>query len=399
MPNLHEDGQAVPDPTTPAAALSHAYARGLDGVVAVQTRLSQVDGRNGVLVIGGYDIEELAARVTFEEAAHLLWTGHLPTSTEAEAFTREMAALRLIPESTMAVVGEAASRGAPPIDTLRMACSTLSLGLGSVSDISHEVDFSTAKMLVARFPTIVAAYARTAAGKQPIAPRSDLPLAANFLYMVNGDEPDPVAARALDTYWVTVIDHGMNASTFAGRVIASTRSDLVSAVTGAIGALKGPLHGGAPGPVLDMLVDIGSAERADAWVRGELAAGRRIMGFGHRVYKVRDPRAEVLSKVADAMSGARLEDRKLFDLARAVEQTTVRVLDEVKPGRNLRTNVEFYTALVLQSLGLQPRSFVAMFACGRVAGWCAHVIEQHAEDHLIRPQSEYVGPRGQKVER
>jgi len=196
-----------------------------------------------------------------------------------------------------------------------------------------------------------------------------------------------------------VIDHGMNASTFAGRVIASTRSDMVSAVTGAIGALKGPLHGGAPGPVLDMLVDIGSAANAESWITKELAAGRRIMGFGHRVYKVRDPRAEVLSKVASEMVDARLEDRGIFDLARTVEQTALRVLEEHKPGRNLKTNVEFYTALVLQSVGLKPRQFVAMFACGRVAGWCAHVIEQHAEDHLIRPQSEYVGPRGLRVER
>jgi citrate synthase len=229
---------------------------------------------------------------------------------------------------------------------------------------------------------------------EPVPPKPELSHAANFLYMVHGKEPDPIAARALDTYWVTVIDHGMNASTFAARVIASTRSDMVSAVTGAVGALKGPLHGGAPGPVLDMLQDIGTADRAEEWVRNELAAGRRIMGFGHRVYKVRDPRAEVLSTVADAMSSAHLENRGLFDLARAVEQTVLRVLEEVKPGRNLRTNVEFYTALVLQSLGLEPRSFVATFACGRVAGWCAHVIEQHAEDHLIRPQSEYIGPRG-----
>jgi citrate synthase len=191
----------------------------------------------------------------------------------------------------------------------------------------------------------------------------------------------------------------MNASTFTGRVIASTRSDMVSAVTGAIGALKGPLHGGAPGPVLDMLVDIKTADNAEPWLRKEMAEGRRIMGFGHRVYKVRDPRAEVLSKVAEEMGQAHLEDRKLFDLARSVEQTAVRVLEELKPGRNLKTNVEFFTALVLQSLGLDPRTFVAMFACGRVAGWCAHVIEQHAEDHLIRPQSEYVGPRGLKLSR
>ena len=291
----------------------------------------------------------------------------------------------------------AAAANAPPIDALRMASATLSLDVPNPDGITPEDDLQAAKRLTARFPTVVAAHARLSAGKQPIAPRADLPLAANFLYMVHGKEPDPIAARALDTYWVTVIDHGMNASTFAARVIASTRSDMVSAVTGAIGALKGPLHGGAPGPVLEMLKSIKSADQTDHWVRNELAAGRRIMGFGHRVYKVRDPRADVLSKAADAMSSAALEDRKLFDLARAVEQTVLKVLEEVKPGRNLRTNVEFFTALVLQALGLDPRSFVATFACGRVAGWCAHVIEQHAEDHLIRPQSEYVGPRDLKL--
>ena len=370
--------------------------RGLDGVVAAQTRLSHVDGQAGELIIGGYYLKELAGRVSFEEAAHLLWRGALPAGDELAQLRREMAAKRALPAETMHVVRAAAQ--APPIDALRMACATLSLDLDHPDDISPAADIQAAKLLTARFPTVVAAHARLSAGKDPIAPRVDLPLAANFLYMVHGKEPDPIAARAIDTYWVTVIDHGMNASTFAARVIASTRSDIVSAVTGAIGALKGPLHGGAPGPVLDMLKDIKSAGRAEGWVRNELAAGRRIMGFGHRVYKVRDPRADVLSKVADAMTSAALENRQLFDLARAVEQTSLKVLDEVKPGRNLRTNVEFFTALVLQALGLEPRSFVATFACGRVAGWCAHVIEQHAEDHLIRPQSEYVGPRGLKVD-
>jgi citrate synthase len=217
--------------------------------------------------------------------------------------------------------------------------------------------------------------------------------------MMHGKEPDPVAAQALDTYWVTVMDHGMNASTFTARVIASTRSDLVSSVTGALGALKGPLHGGAPGPVLDMLLEIRTADRAEPWLRNELAQGRRIMGFGHRIYKVRDPRAEVLSRVAERMGQAQLENRQLYELARHVEQTASRVLAEAKPGRTLRTNVEFYTALVLQALGLEPKQFVAMFACGRTAGWCAHVIEQHAEDHLIRPQSEYIGPMGLKMNR
>jgi len=372
-------------------------ARGLDGVVAAQTRLSHVDGQAGQLIIGGYRLEELAGKVSFEEAAHLLWQGRLPNAAERTALERDIAARRALPEQTLRVVTAAAK--APPIDALRMACATLSLDVQDPDDIRPEADLRSATMLVARFPTIVATHARLAAGLEPIAPRSDLSLAANFLWMVHGREPDPIAAQALDTYWVTVIDHGMNASTFTARVIASTRSDMVSAVTGAIGALKGPLHGGAPGPVLDMLGDIGSADRAEKWLEAELAAGRRIMGFGHRVYKVRDPRAEVLSAVADRMGGARLEDKRLFDLARHVEQTALQVLDRHKPGRNLRTNVEFYTALVLQSLGLAPRSFVAMFACGRAAGWCAHVVEQHAEDHLIRPMSEYVGPRDLVVQR
>jgi citrate synthase len=374
---------------------STSAPRGLDGVVAARTRLSHVDGDRGELIIGGYELKELAGRVSFEAAAHLLWRGTLPTRDELERLRREFAAVRALPEQTLEVVRAAAK--VPPIDALRMGCATFSLDLADPDDISPTADLEAAKRLTARFPTLLAAHARISDGKEPLAPRTDLPHAANFLYMLHGTEPDAAAARALDTYWVTVIDHGMNASTFAGRVIASTRSDMVSAVTGSIGALKGPLHGGAPGPVLDMLLEIGSADRAEAWVRNELAAGRRIMGFGHRVYKVRDPRADVLATVVDAMAAARLEDRALFDLARAVESTTLKVLDEVKPGRNLRTNVEFYTALVLQSLGLKPHSFVATFACGRVAGWCAHIMEQHAQDHLIRPQSEYVGPRGLKV--
>ena len=369
--------------------------RGLDGVVAAQTRLSHVDGLAGELIIGGYALDEIAGRVTFEEAAHLLWKGALPNREQLRELSSEMARLRKLPEKTLEVVRAAVK--APPIDVLRMACATLSLDVSNPEEISLEADLARACMLTARFPTIVAAHARIAGGTDPIAPREDMSLAANFLYMVHGREPDPRAARALDTYWVTVIDHGMNASTFTARVIASTRSDMVSAVTGAIGALKGPLHGGAPGPVLDMLVDIGTAENAEAWLRNELAHGRRIMGFGHRVYKVRDPRADVLSRVAEELGGAGLENRKLYELARVTEKTALRVLEEHKPGRNLKTNVEFYTALVLQALGLQPKQFVALFACGRVAGWCAHVIEQHAEDHLIRPQSEYTGPKGLKV--
>jgi citrate synthase len=365
---------------------------GLEGVVAARTRLSHVDGQNGVLIVGGYEIEDLAGHVGFEGAAHLLWRGHLPDRAELAKLSGEMAALRDLPPLTLEVLR--AAKSAPPIDALRMACATLSLGLANPDAITPEADLAAAMRLTACFPTVVAAHARIGKGLDPIPPRKDLPLAANFLYMVHGKQPDPAAAQALDTYWVTVMDHGMNASTFTARVIASTRSDLVSAVTGALGALKGPLHGGAPGPVLDMLLEIRSADRAEPWLRNELAQGRRIMGFGHRIYKVRDPRAEVLSRVAERLGQAQLENRQLYELARHVEATALRVLAEAKPGRNLRTNVEFYTALVLQALGLEPKQFVAMFACGRTAGWCAHVIEQHAEDRLIRPQSEYIGPVG-----
>lgn len=371
--------------------------KGLEGVVAAQTRLSHVDGQNGVLIVGGYQIEDLAGHVTFEEAAHLLWRGQLPDREALAKLSTEMAGQRALPKLALEVLR--AAKAAPPIDALRMACATLSLGLADPNAITPEADFAAAMRLTACFPTIVAAHSRIAKGQEPIAPRTDLPLAANFLYMMHGKEPDPAAAQALDAYWVTVMDHGMNASTFTARVIASTRSDLVSSVTGALGALKGPLHGGAPGPVLDMLLEIRTADRAEPWLRNELAQGRRIMGFGHRVYKVRDPRAEVLSRVAERMGKAQLENRQLYELARAVEQTALRVLAEAKPGSTLRTNVEFYTALVLQALGLEPKQFVAMFACGRVAGWCAHVIEQHAEDRLIRPQSEYIGPTGLKLQR
>ncbi|HTX14999.1 MAG TPA: citrate synthase/methylcitrate synthase [Candidatus Baltobacteraceae bacterium] len=365
---------------------------GLEGVVAARTRLSHVDGQNGVLIVGGYEIEDLAGHVGFEGAAHLLWRGHLPDQAELAKLSAEMSTLRDLPSLTLEVLR--AAKKAPPIDALRMASATLSLGLGDPDAITPEADLAAAMRLTACFPTVVAAHARIGKGLDPIAPRKDLPLAANFLYMVHGKEPDPAAAQALDTYWVTVMDHGMNASTFTARVIASTRSDLVSSITGALGALKGPLHGGAPGPVLDMLIDIRTADRAEGWLRNELAQGRRIMGFGHRIYKVRDPRAEVLSRVAERLGKAQLENRQLYELARHVEATALRVLAEAKPGRNLRTNVEFYTALVLQALGLEPKQFVAMFACGRTAGWCAHVIEQHGEDKLIRPQSEYIGPRG-----
>jgi citrate synthase len=370
--------------------------KGLEGVVAAATRISHVDGLAGELIIGGYRLDEIAGRATFEEIAFALWQlaqGHgadLPNLAEYQSLTRELAELRPIPDAALHVTR--AAQAAPPMDALRMALAMMSLDDPAVKDESAAANYRRAKMLTARIPTIIAAHDRLRRGLEPITPEPQLDRAANFLYMLTGQAPPPEAAHALDTYWTTVIDHGMNASTFTARVIASTQSDMVSAVTGAVGALKGPLHGGAPGPVLDMLVEIKTLERAEAWVRDAIAHGDRMMGFGHRVYKVRDPRADVLSTAARKLADSG-DDRALYDLAIGVEQIIRKVLEEVKPGRNLKTNVEFFTALVLQSVGLTSDQFSAVFAAGRIAGWTAHVLEQQAENRLIRPTSEYVGPR------
>ena len=374
--------------------------KGLEGVVAASTRMSHVDGLAGELIIGGYSLDEIAGRATFEEMCFVLWnlamgkTANLPTQTEWDALQRELSTMRSLPEAALEVLREA--RTAPPMDALRMAMAMMSLDDPAVSDESPAANYRRAKLLTARTPTIIAVHDRLRRGLDPIAPSPTLNRAANFLYMLSGRESSAHAAHALDTYWTTVIDHGMNASTFTARVIASTQSDMVSAVTGAIGALKGPLHGGAPGPVLNMLTDIKTIDRAEDWVRRALASGDRMMGFGHRVYKVRDPRADVLSQAARKLAESGGGDKQLYDLAIGVEQVILRVLEEVKPGRNLKTNVEFFTALVLQSVGLTPDQFSATFAAGRIGGWTAHVLEQQAANRLIRPASEYVGPKGLK---
>jgi citrate synthase len=239
-------------------------------------------------------------------------------------------------------------------------------------------------------PTIVAAYWRLLHGNAPITPRQDLSHAANYLYMLSGTEPDAEHTRALETYLNTVVDHGLNASTFAARVIIATESDMVSAVVGAIGALKGPIHGGAPGPALDMVFEIGTPDNAEAVLRRKLDQGERLMGFGHRVYKVRDPRADVLNMAAERffIDG---EQAEFYELVKHVEQTALRLLDEYKPGRNLQTNVEFYTALVLHGVGLPTALFSPTFAVSRAAGWTAHAFEQIGTGRLIRPSSTYIG--------
>jgi citrate synthase len=351
--------------------------QGLDGVVAAETKLSMVDGERGELIIAGFPVAELAANATFEETIWLLWHGDLPDDEQLAAFRADLASRRELPRATMDLLR--ASAGVLPMDALRMAAGTITS--------------ATPEEIVAKFPTIVAAHWRLMHGETPIALRGDLGHAANYLYMLSGNVPDAERVRGLETYLNTVVDHGLNASTFTARVITSTESDLVSAIVGAVGALKGPLHGGAPGPALDMVFEIGDASRAEEFLRAKIEAGEKLMGFGHRVYKVRDPRADVLAAAAERMF-THGGDMKLYTLARSVEATALRLLEEYKPGRKLQTNVEFYTALLLHGLGLEVPLFTPTFAISRVAGWIAHCLEQRAGNRIIRPQSVYVGPRG-----
>src|SRR4051794_17651288 len=356
-------------------------AGGLDGVVAAQTRLSHIDGERGELVIAGFPLDELAEHATFEETTWLLWHGELPSPAQLDRFRVALAASRALPGPTIALLRECAHADVDPMDALRIAAGTLSL-------LSAE-----ATAIVARVPTIVASYFRLRRGLEPILPDPELGHAANYLHMLTGEMPDPEQVRALETYLNTVIDHGLNASTFTARVITSTGSDLVSAVVGAIGALKGPLHGGAPGPALDMVFEIGDAARAEEVLRKKIESGERLMGFGHRVYKVRDPRADVLAAAAERLF-QRDGDMRLYELVKSVEATALRLLEEYKPGRRLQTNVEFYTALLLHGLGLEVPLFTPTFAISRAAGWIAHCLEQRRANRIIRPQSVYVGPTG-----
>jgi citrate synthase len=359
---------------------------GLENVIAATTRLSRVDGEAGRLILAGYSVEEIAPRASFEQVAHLFWSGKLPDQRELSDLTADLAGRRYLPSATVTLLREAARNSVQPIDALRMAAGTLSIGRRESPD-------EDARTLVASFPTIVGAYWRLRNGQQPAEPRADLSHAEYCLYQIFGSEPGKERARGLETYLNTVCDHGLNASTFAARVIVSTHSDLISAVTGAVGALKGPLHGGAPGPALDMVFEIGTPDRAEKVIRAKLDRGERLMGFGHRIYRVRDPRADVLAAAAERFYSTE-GDRDLYQLAHAVEQTSLRVLAEKKPERRLDTNVEFYTALLLHGLGLPKDLFTPIFAIGRVLGWTAHCLEQLRDGRLIRPQSEYVGPVG-----
>jgi citrate synthase len=351
------------------------YSPGLEGVLAGETALSRVDGANGRLIYRGYRIGDLVERGSYAAVANLLWTGEwdpkarLATGPVPEAV---LASLRALPTS------------AKPMDALRTAVSAW----GATQALAWPPTAEQARALTAFSPSALAAFARIRAGKEPIEPDPSLDLVEGFLYQLNGERPDPATARALDAYFIVGAEHGFNASTFTARVVIATQSDIASAVVGAIGTMKGPLHGGAPSEVVDQLAKMGSVEHAEQWLTDALDRHERLMGFGHRVYRAYDPRAAALRKVAEGM------DRKpeWLELAIQVEDVALRLLAERHPDRALKTNVEYYAAPVLMGVGLSPDLFPATFSLARHAGWTAHVLEQAANNRLIRPDVRYVGP-------
>jgi Citrate synthase len=351
------------------------FSPGLEGVIAGETALGYVDGENGRLLYRGYRIGDLVERGTYPAVANLLWTGDWdPTHRLATAPIPApvLAILRALPAETK------------PMDALRTAVSAW----GATQDLPWPPTVEHARAITSFSPSALAAFARLRAGLEPIQPDPSLDLVEGFLYQLKGERPDAATARALDAYFIVGAEHGFNASTFTARVVTSTRSDIASAVAGAIGTMKGPLHGGAPSEVVDQLSRVGSADHAEAWVRDALANGERLMGFGHRVYRAYDPRAAALRKVAEGMPTR----PDWLQLAIDVEDVALRVLEEKYPDRPLKTNVEFYAAPVLMGVGLSPDLFPAAFSLSRHAGWTAHALEQAANNRLIRPDVNYVGP-------
>jgi len=351
-----------------------APSPGLKGVLAGETSLAKVDGENGRLHYRGYPIGELVEHGSYGQVAELLWAGSWPLSAHlacAPLPPQVEQVLRRLPPTTGAM------------DALRTAISAW----GAVNETVWPPTVEQARELTAVAPSALATFARLRDGAEPIPPDPSLGLAEGFLYQLRGERPDPAAARALDAYLIVGAEHGFNASTFAARVIISTHSDVASAVVGAIGALKGPWHGGAPAEVVDQLHEMGSVDRAEEWIRATLARGERLMGFGHRVYRAYDPRAAALRAVAESMAGS----ADWLDLAVAVEEIALRVLAEFKPDYPIKTNVEYYAAAVLQGVGLPSNLFPATFALARHAGWTAHCLEQAEVNVLIRPDVRYVG--------
>jgi citrate synthase len=362
--------------------MADATGKGLEGVVAAQTRISDVDGQQGRLFYAGYDIADLAAHATFEETIYLLHHLELPTAAQLEETVAALRRDSTLDPLLVELIGALAGRTGP-MTTLRTAVSAAA-ALDPDDDDLPEAYLAKAYRLIAKTPQIIATYQRLRTGADAVEARDDLGMAANFLYALTGKEPDPQVARDFDVVLVLYADHTLNASTFAARVAAATLADMYAAVTAAVATLQGPLHGGAITEVREMLEEIGEPDRAREWVRDRLAAKQKVMGFGHRVYKTWDPRATVLRGIAERL-GKQFGETRWYDIS-------IRVQEAVMEAKHLYPNVDFYTASVYSALGLPPDLSTPLFAASRMAGWTAHIREQYADNRLIRPDSEYVGP-------
>jgi citrate synthase len=359
------------------------FKAGLEDVVAASSTICDVNGKEGRLIYQGYDIHDLAKQSTFEEVVYLLWFGRLPTRVEYETMSRELGVNRKIPDDALKVM-KSFPKGAGPMAVLRTVVSMLSLWDPDADDNGREANIRKATRLTAQFPTIVAYWDNIRNGKEPLAPREDLSLAANFLYLLTGKAPDDLSARSLDIALILHADHELNASTFAARVAAATLTDLHSAIVAAIGTLKGPLHGGANQEVISMLLEIGEPGKVDGFIQDMFQAHKKVMGFGHRVYKTEDPRATHLRKMSEELGKIR-NQTKWYEMSRRIEELVLK-------DKGLYANVDFYSASVYYLLGIPVDLFTPIFACSRVAGWTAHVLEQYANNRLIRPRAEYTGP-------
>lgn len=364
-------------------AAEKTAARGLKGVVAADTQICDVDGDAGKLIYRGYNIHELAKRSTFEETAYLLFKGELPNASQLAEFNKVLVRHREIAPPVLAFL-KTLPKNTPPMAALRSAISMSGVHDPRAEDDSPEANFEKSISLTAEMTTIVAAIRRILAGLEPVAPRQDLSHAANFMYMLNDKVPSADAEKAMDLILILHAEHALNASTFAARVIAATLSDIYSSVTGAIGALKGPLHGGANTEVLKTLQEVGSVENVVPWVESVRAKKGKFMGFGHAVYKVEDPRAVHLKDLSRRL-GVETGDTKLYDISLAMEKAIIETIHK-------NCNVDFYSASLQYYMGIPGDMFTCVFAASRIVGWCAHILEQLSDNKIIRPSSNYVGP-------
>ncbi|MER5985859.1 citrate synthase/methylcitrate synthase [Streptomyces sp. NPDC001787] len=363
--------------------------RGLAGVVVTDTALGDVRGREGFYHYRQYSAIELAQTRSFEDVWYLMFHGELPDRAAGADFAARTAALRRLPAEVREALPTIARAGAVsgPLAGLRTALSLLgaSAGFRPVYDIGAGRRRDDALAACAAVPTVLTALYRLGQGLEPVEPREDLPYAANYLYMLTGSEPDAANVRAVEQYLISTVDHGFNASTFTGRVVASTGADVAACLVAAVGALSGPLHGGAPSRALDTLDAIGTPDRIDGWIREQVLSGARIMGFGHPVYRTEDPRSHMLRGIAQSFGGP------LVDFAVEVERQVEAILAELKPGRELHTNVEFYAGVVMELCGLPREMFTPTFCAARVVGWSANILEQAEDSKIIRPAARYVG--------